>query len=85
MDKPVPLLLFLTLGCRACDVGWRAGHDVQVVDEREFFGEYLEISWANLVTNIACVESVAVEMALNRDGQLGGSSPEAYQTHDLPS
>ena len=74
MDKPVPLLLFLTLGCRACDVGWRGGHDVQVVDEREFFEEYLEINWANLVTNIACVQSVAVELALNRDGRLGGSS-----------
>lgn len=74
MGKPVLLLLLLSMGCRACDVGWRGASKVQVVDEREFFGEYLEINWANLVSNVQCVESVAVELTLNRDGNLGGSS-----------
>jgi len=75
MDKPVLLLLLLSMGCRACDVGWLgAGNKVKVVDEQEFFGEYLEINWADLVTNGQCVESVVVELTLNRDGNLGGSS-----------
>ena len=74
MGKPVLLLLLLSMGCRACDVGWRDASKVQVVDEREFFKEYLEINWADLVNNVQCVESVVVELTLNRDGSLGGSS-----------
>ena len=74
MCKPVLLLLLLSLACRACDVGWQGDSSMQVVDEREFFGEYLEINWAKLVRDIQCVESVVVELTLNRDGNLGGSS-----------
>ena len=75
MDKPVLLLLLLSMGCRACDVGWLGGsQEVQVVDEQEFFGEYLEVNWAGLVSNVHCVGSVVVELTLNRDGNLGGSS-----------
>merc|ERR1712130_472486 len=74
MGKPVLLLFLLSMGCRACDVGWQGARKVQVVDEREFFEEYLEIKWADLVSNVQCVESVVVEMTLNRDGGLGGSS-----------
>ena len=75
MGKPVLLLLLLSMNCRACDVGWLgAGNNVKVVDEQDFFGEYLEINWAGLVTNGQCVESVVVELTLNQDGNLGGSS-----------
>ena len=74
MGKPVLLLLLLSMGCRACDVGWLGAGNVKVVDERDFFGEYLEVNWVGLVTNVQCVESVVVELTLNRDGNLGGSS-----------
>jgi len=74
MGKTVLLLLLFSMGCRACDVGWLGASKVQVVDEREFFGEYLEVNWADLVSNVQCVESVVVELTLNQDGNLGGSS-----------